>query len=122
MGTDKSMFLQVEMPVVIAHPETGRKCLFLSPMNVDYFLGLKRDESDELLARLVAHMTDPKFVYRHRWLADDAVIWDNRRCIHAAFGNPPTTKRRALRTTLAARFNVGRYVTDGPSEMPNAPI
>jgi taurine dioxygenase len=106
---DKSRFPPVIMPAVFTHPESGRKCLFISPMNIDYFLGLDRAESDALVAELAAHMTSERFVYRHRWSVDDAVIWDNRRFIHAAFGNRPGLKRRGLRTTLAARFEVARY-------------
>jgi taurine dioxygenase len=110
---DKSRFPPVIMPAVFTHPESGRKCLFLSPMNVDYFIGMDRAESDALLAELVAHMTSDRFVYRHRWAVDDAVIWDNRRFIHAAFGNRPGARRRGLRTTLAARFEVARYAEAG---------
>ena len=106
---DKSRFPPVIMPAVFAHPENGRKCLFISPMNIDFFLGMERAESDALVAELVAHMTDPRFVYKHRWSVNDAVIWDNRRFIHAAFGNRPGAKRRGLRTTLATKFDVARY-------------
>jgi taurine dioxygenase len=85
-------------------------------MNVDYFVGLDRAESDDLLAELVAHMTDARFVYRHRWSVNDAIIWDNRRFIHAAFGNRPGASRRGLRTTLATRLQVGRYADGAPPE------
>lgn len=106
---DKSRFPPVIMPATFTHPESGRKCLFISPMNIDHFLDMDAVESDALIAELAAHMTSERFVYRHRWSVDDAVIWDNRRFIHAAFGNRPGLKRRGLRTTLATRFEVARY-------------
>lgn len=106
---DKSRFAPVIMPAVLTHTDSGRRCLFISPMNVDYFLGMDRAESDALLAELVAHMTSEQFVYKHRWSPNDALIWDNRRFIHAAFGNRPGAKRRGLRTTLATKFTVARY-------------
>ncbi len=109
---DKSRFPPVIMPAVLTHAQSGRKCLFISPMNVDYFLGMDRAESDALLAKLVAHMTSERFVYRHRWSPNDALIWDNRRFIHAAFGNRPGATRRGLRTTLAGKFKVARYADD----------
>jgi taurine dioxygenase len=109
---DKSRFPPVIMPAVLTHADSGRKCLFISPMNVDYFLGMDRAESDALLAELVAHMTSERFVYKHRWSPDDALIWDNRRFIHAAFGNRPGATRRGLRTTLATKFKVARYAGD----------
>jgi taurine dioxygenase len=109
---DKSRFPPVIMPAVFTHPESGRKCLFISPMNIDYFLGMDRADSDALLAELVAHMTSERFVYKHRWSVNDAVLWDNRRFIHAAFGNRPGAKRRGLRTTLSTRITVARYADD----------
>jgi taurine dioxygenase len=106
---DKSRYPPVIMPAVFTHPESGRKCLFISPMNIDWFLGMDRAESDALVAELVAHMTSERFVYKHRWSVNDAVIWNNGRFMHAAFGNRVGQKRRGLRTTLAARFDVARY-------------
>jgi taurine dioxygenase len=106
---DKSGFPSVIFPAVLVHPESGRKCLFVSPMNLDYFLGMPRSESDELFAYLVDHMTSLKFVYKHRWSENDAIVWDNRRFLHAAAGNRPGERRRGLRTTLADKVNVGRY-------------
>ena len=114
---DKSRFPPVIMPAVLTHTDSGRKCLFISPMNVDYFLGMDRAESDALLTELVAHMTSARFVYKHRWSPNDALIWDNRRFIHAAFGNRPGETRRGLRTTLAAKFKVARYA-DGSGMAP----
>jgi taurine dioxygenase len=112
---DKSRFPPVIMPAVFTHPESGRKCLFISPMNIDYFLGMDRAESDDLVAELAAHMTQERFVYKHHWSLNDAVIWDNRRFIHAAFGNRPGARRRGLRTTLATRIEVARYADRAPA-------
>ena len=96
-------------PAVLVHPESGRKCIFLSPTYVDYFIGLEQSESDELLAYLMDHMTQSRFVYKHSWTVNDALTWDNRRFMHAALGHPVGEPRRALRTTLATQFRPGRY-------------
>ncbi len=96
-------------PAVLTHPESGRKCIFLSPTYVDYFLGLERDESDALLAYLSDHMLNPEFVYKHRWQENDAILWDNRRMLHAGMGNRPDEPRFGLRTTLAEPLLTGRY-------------
>ena len=96
-------------PVVLIHPESGRKCIFLSPTYVDYFIGLEPSDSDALLEYLVAHMTKARYVYKHRWSVNDAIIWDNRRFMHAAPGNKIGDRRRGLRTTLADNLHVGRY-------------
>jgi taurine dioxygenase len=96
-------------PAVLAHPETGRKCIFLSPTYVDRFLGLSQAESDELLVQLTAHMLNPRYVYKHSWRINDAILWDNRRMMHAAVGCDLGEPRRALRTTLAGPLRTGRY-------------
>lgn len=99
-------------PAVLTHPESGRKCIFLSPTYLDYFLGLNQSESDALLRYLVDHMTRPRYVYKHKWSVDDAILWDNRRFMHAAVGNRLEDRRRGLRTTLAGQLNTGRYFED----------
>jgi taurine dioxygenase len=105
-------------PAVLIHPESGRKCLFLSPTYVDYFLGLAQAESDALLRLLTDHMLQPKYVYKHRWSPNDAIIWDNRRFMHAGMGNQPGEPRYGQRTTLAGTLRTGRYFdadAKGPS-------
>ncbi len=96
-------------PVVLTHPESGRRCLFLSPSYVDGFLGLDPTASRQLLHELCAHMLHPRYVYRHRWSPNQAIVWDNRRVVHAASGNAPDQPRRGLRTTLAGSIRTGRY-------------
>jgi taurine dioxygenase len=94
---------------VTRHPITGRKCLFLSPKDFEHFLGLPAADSDALFGALVEHMTRDRFVYRHRWAIDDALIWDNWRMIHAAAsGYHADHHRRGQRTTLAGPFDAGR--------------
>ena len=109
---DKSGFPPVIYPVVLEHPESARKCLFLSPMNIAGFVGMDPEESRALARYLVDHMTGPRFVYRHRWSVDDAILWDNRRFAHAAWGNRPEYRRRGLRTTLADQLHAGRYAEE----------
>jgi taurine dioxygenase len=111
----------VIQPAVMTHPESGRKCIFLSPTYVDVFLGLPQAESDALLRRLVDHMLQPKYVYVHKWAVNDAIIWDNRRFMHAGVGNRPGEPRYGHRTTLAGPLRTGRYVDDA-AETPSSAI
>jgi taurine dioxygenase len=105
-------------PVVAKHPESGRTCLFLSPKDAECILGVSKEESDELLAFLIGHMTKDEYVYEHDWAVDDAVIWDNRRMLHAAAGYPTTLHRHAQRTTLAGPFNAGRLFDEEADREP----
>ncbi|MDR5777157.1 MULTISPECIES: TauD/TfdA family dioxygenase [unclassified Caballeronia] len=112
----------VVLPAVITHPESGRKCVFLSPTYVDEFLDMSAEESDALLAELTEHITRPEFCYVHRWKAGDMLLWDNRRFMHAARGFPLNCTRRGLRTTLAGSLKVGRYFDPEPDLSKAAPI
>jgi taurine dioxygenase len=99
----------VILPAVLVHPESHRKCLYLSPTYVDAFLGMSQAESDQLLRRLTDHMLQTRYTYRHKWSVDDALVWDNRRLMHAAQGHRPGERRRGLRTTIAESYRVGRF-------------
>lgn len=96
-------------PAVLVHPESGRKCIFLSPTYIDHFLSMAPSASDALLRYLVEHMVQPRYVYKHHWSVNDAIVWDNRRMMHAAVGNEPGDRRRGLRTTLAGQLRAGRF-------------
>jgi len=95
-------------PLVVEHPESGRKCIYISPTYLDEILGLERSESEELLKTLVDHTLSAEFCYRHHWHENDLVLWDNRRMIHAASGYHPKYRRRGLRTTLSGSLRSGR--------------
>jgi taurine dioxygenase len=95
-------------PLVIAHPESGRRCIYVSPTYLDEILGLEGAESDDLLKTIVEHTISPRFCYRHHWRENDLVLWDNRRMMHAATGYDPKYRRRGLRTTLAGSLKSGR--------------
>jgi taurine dioxygenase len=74
--------LRAEQPAVRVHSETGRSSLF-----VDWFYALRvvelsKAESDNLLAFLALHITDPAFACRYRWTPGAVAIWDNRCTLH----------------------------------------
>jgi alpha-ketoglutarate-dependent taurine dioxygenase len=72
----------VEHPVVRAHPETGRRSLFVNPGFTTHIVGMSRQESDGLLALLYDHMTAPEHVVRHKWQTGDVAFWDSRSTLH----------------------------------------
>jgi taurine dioxygenase len=89
----------VEHPVVRTHPETKRKLLYIS-RHVSHFAGMPRDESDDLLERLMRHATEARFVFRHRWRPRDVVMWDNRCTMHCATPYDTCTERRVIHRTV----------------------
>jgi taurine dioxygenase len=89
----------VEHPAVRTHPETKRKILYIS-RHASHFSAMPRDESDELLERLMAHATQERFVFRHRWRPRDVVMWDNRCTMHCATPYDAGAERRVIHRTV----------------------
>lgn len=104
------VFPPVVHPLVVTHPESGRKSLSISPSNVEAVLGVSRDESEELLWALTQHVLKPAFRYVHQWEKGDMMLWDNRRTLHQAYGWPVGVPRKAFRTTLEGAMRSGRYL------------
>lgn len=71
-------------PAVRKHPVTGRETLFVSETFVKQFEGMSVEESQPILRYLFDFSTRLDFSYRHRWLQDDVVMWDNRSVMHRA--------------------------------------
>jgi taurine dioxygenase len=83
-------------PLVRTHPESGRKSLYLNPICIEDIIGMPADETAPLLEALLAHATQEKYQYRHRWRPGDLVMWDNRCLLHKANGDYPHTQSRYL--------------------------
>ena len=91
----------VAHPLVRIHPETGKPSLFLSPHTMTGIVQLPGQQGMTLLDALIAHATQDRFVYRHRWQPHDVVMWDNRCTMHAVTPFDDQTQRRIMhRTTI----------------------
>ena len=89
----------VRHPVVRAHPETGRKALFVNRVFTKSIAGLSTVESDHLLRLLCEFAEHPNYQLRHRWRPGDLAMWDNRCTMHLATSNF-TGYRKMHRITL----------------------
>src|SRR5450830_753255 len=87
-------------PVVRTHPVSGRQALFVNPVYTLGIEGLSQEESENILSYLYAHMTQEKFIYRHKWETDMLLIWDNRCTLHNADGGYDGHLRVMHRTTV----------------------
>ncbi len=90
-----------EQPVVRTIPETEQKALFVGSyaMSVN---GWELEKGRALLGELLEWSTQPRFVYRHAWRANDLVAYDNRCCLHRGQSWDRARHKRLLhRTTLA---------------------
>jgi taurine dioxygenase len=89
----------VEHPLVRTHPETGRKCLYISH-HAMRIVGLPDGEGAALLETLMAHATQERFVYAHRWRQGEVVMWDNRCTMHKATPYDARGERRVMNRTV----------------------
>ena len=90
-------------PVVIAHPITGRPTLFVNFGFTERITGLRRAESDALLAMLFEHQKLPEFQVRFKWQAGSIAIWDNFAVQHYAVADYHPMHRRMRRITVTGR-------------------
>ena len=73
---------------------SGRDALYASPLHTSHVLGMDEAHGRVLLDGLFEWATRREFIYSHRWLAGDFIIWDNRRLLHR--GTPYDTRQRRL--------------------------
>jgi len=64
-------------PVVIAHPITGEKALYVNETYTTYIEGLHRYESEAILNFLYSWIRMPEFCVSHNWAPNDVAVWDN---------------------------------------------
>ena len=93
---ERARMPETVQPLVVAHPVTGRKGLYLNTARMEGVVGMDREEADALIAELMERATDRRYEYRHEWRAGDLVIWDNRTVLHKANGDVPAEERRYL--------------------------
>jgi taurine dioxygenase len=87
----------VAHPMVLIHPISGRKLLYANPGYAVRINELDRKESDELLAVLFEHQTQPKFQATHRWTPGDVLMWDNICTIHNAVADYRPDEHRLIK-------------------------
>ena len=80
-------------PVVVTHPETGRKLLYVNHSYTVGFEGMTEEESKPLLSYLLEQGHRPEFTCRVRWAAGSVAFWDNRVCKHLAVHDAGPFKR-----------------------------
>lgn len=71
-------------PVVLTHPDTGRKALYVSECFTTRIVELSPAESTSVLSMLFRHVERPEFCMRWKWSANDIAFWDNRCVLHYA--------------------------------------
>ncbi|ATF17845.1 TauD/TfdA dioxygenase family protein [Phaeobacter gallaeciensis] len=87
-------------PVVITHPLSKRRGLFVNPVFTTHIEGLTPDESAAILDMLYEHCRQPEFQARVRWQEGDITMWDNRATWHKAINDYHGFRRLMHRITV----------------------
>ena len=96
----KALRPPVVHPLARKHDQTGRTLLYVAD-RIRNFVGMTEEETKPILDFLMAHATRYEFIYRHRWTANDLLIWDNRCSLHYAVQDYDQSQlRRTLRCSL----------------------
>jgi len=85
-------------PVIIEHPVSGERALYLGRRLNAYVMGLALADSEQLLDELWSYVETA--VYRHRWAVGDLVLWDNRTTMHRRDAFDPKARRVMHRTQI----------------------
>ena len=87
-------------PVIITHPESKRKALYVNPEFTVNFEGWTKEESKPLLNYLTEHSTRSENITRFKWEPGSIAFWDNRCTWHFALNDYPGEKRLMHRITV----------------------
>jgi taurine dioxygenase len=87
-------------PVVITHPLSGRKALYVNPSFTLRIDGWTAEESAPLLTQLYAHCMNPRFIHEFVWRPGSIAFWDNRATWHFARNDYQGHRREMHRITL----------------------
>ena len=98
-------------PIVHPHQETGRSTIRACLGYLAGIEGMEEQASLELLMQLYEWQTREEFQYTHEWEPGMLVIWDNRSCLHRAYGGYDGHDRELHRTTVYG--DPARYLGSG---------
>ena len=93
--------LPVRQALVRTNPTNGRQGIYIGS-HAWYIEGIDYAESRRLLDDLLAHTTQPEFVFQHHWKQWDLVMWDNRCVLHRGRPWDAAKHKRVMRRTTIA--------------------
>ncbi len=96
----QSLRTEATHPVVIRHPHTGRRLLYVNSAFTLNFVGRTRAESLPLLKRLYDAASAADNTCRVAWEPGSVAIWDNRTTWHLAMNDYQGHAREMHRITL----------------------
>ena len=100
-----------EHPVVLTHPETGEKVLFVNSAFTTHFSNFFNfedirygqdfmPEAHHLMNYLTSQAAIPEYQVRLKWRTNTVAMWDNLQVQHYAVADYGSAPRKMLRATL----------------------
>ena len=99
--TGQDLTTRAVHPVIVRHPVTGRKVLYINGAFTLHFEGWTREESLPLLKYLIELGSREEFQCRVEWKPGSVAIWDNRVTWHLAMNDYHGHRRVMHRITLS---------------------
>lgn len=87
-------------PVVVRHPESGRKLIYVNGAFTKRINELSEQESDAVLNFLYEHCVRPEWSFRFRWQPHSIAFWDNRCAQHFAVSDYLPNVRSGYRVQI----------------------
>lgn len=100
-GNQKAAGQEAVHPIVLTHPDSGKKGLYVNPGFTLRVLDMEEAESAALLKQLYEHIMQPQFHYRFQWEEGSLAMWDNRATWHYALNDYQGHRRYLHRITVA---------------------
>lgn len=94
------VFPSANHPVVIRHPISGRRGLYVNRLFTYRINEVPEEESDAILRHLFEHAEKPDFQIRFRWQRNSVAFWDNRAVQHLAIWDYFPRTRSGSRVTV----------------------
>ena len=87
----------VSHAIFLTHPLTGRRVLYANPGYSMRINELPEKESDDILAFLFEHQTQPAYRYAHIWEEGDLMLWEDIGTIHNAVADYGPDEHRYIK-------------------------
>ena len=88
----------VTHPIVRSHPITNRKSLFLGD-HAEYIENMDYEKGREFIETLNKLAINSKYIYTHKYVEGDVLVWDNRRLLHKGMKYDTAKEKRVMRRT-----------------------
>lgn len=87
-------------PVIVRHPESGKKLIFVNKGFTTRINEVSQEESDAILGFLFDHVIRPEWTTRFKWEPHSIAFWDNRCVQHRAIADYLPQVRSGFRVQI----------------------